>query len=150
MSKKYHPDKNKEDTSDKFQRLKKAYEVLGDGDKRLMYDVFGQEDFSSDDRMLDMLAMKFKNKTEQETQFRAYKAGRRSLKIFGEAGPYYLTWLLLTIFRVDRDYSGNILLGLILVVFFFEAQVRLNYGSASFELLIKLMYAYFPESFTVG
>lgn len=67
MSKKYHPDKNKEDTSEKFQRLKKAYEVLGDGDKRLMYDVFGQEDFSSDDRMLDMLAMKFKNKTEQET-----------------------------------------------------------------------------------
>ena len=32
----------------------------------------------------------------------------------------------------------------------FEMSIRLNYGSNSFEFLIKLMYAYFPESFTVG
>ena len=97
-----------------------------------------------------MLAMKFKNKTEAAAQFDQYKMGRKSLKIFGEAGPYYLTWLLLTIYRVDRDYSGNILIGLIFLVFGFEVQVRLNYGSQSFEVLMRLLYQYFPSEYTVG
>jgi DnaJ-class molecular chaperone len=30
MSRKYHPDKNQEDTTDKFMKIKMAYEVLID------------------------------------------------------------------------------------------------------------------------
>ena len=51
LSRKYHPDKNEEDTTDKFMKLKLAFEILNDNDKRVMYDVYGQEDFSADDRM---------------------------------------------------------------------------------------------------
>jgi len=32
----------------------------------------------------------------------------------------------------------------------FEVQVRLYYGSNSYEFLINLMYSYFPAEFTVG
>ena len=39
---------------------------------------------------------------------------------------------------------------LCILVAVFEVQVRLNYGSNSFEFLIRLMYMYFPADFTVG
>ena len=83
-------------------------------------------------------------------QLNAYKQGQISLKVFGEVGPYYITWILLTVFRIDRDYSGNVLMVLCILVAVFEVQVRLNYGSNSFEFLIRLMYMYFPSEFTVG
>lgn len=41
LSRKYHPDKNQEDTTDKFMKLKFAYEILNDPEKRVMYDVYG-------------------------------------------------------------------------------------------------------------
>ncbi|KAK3101617.1 hypothetical protein FSP39_004899 [Pinctada imbricata] len=42
---KYHPDKNKEkDAEKKFMEIAKAYEVLGDPDKRKRYDQFGDEE----------------------------------------------------------------------------------------------------------
>jgi hypothetical protein len=100
--------------------------------------------------MLDAIAMKFKNKTEADQQLNAYKSGQKSLKVFGEVGPYYVTWLLLTMFRIDREYSGNVLMVMCLLVAVFEVQVRLNYGSGTFEFLIRLMYNYFPAEFTVG
>ena len=53
LSVKYHPDKNAEDTTEKFMRLKDAYEVLSDEYKRVTYDLHGQEDFSADDKMYD-------------------------------------------------------------------------------------------------
>ena len=59
LSRKYHPDKNAEDTTAKFQKLKEAYDILSDKDKRVAYDLYGKTDFSQDDRMLDTIAMKF-------------------------------------------------------------------------------------------
>ncbi|KAI8930385.1 hypothetical protein BC831DRAFT_440338 [Entophlyctis helioformis] len=45
QSKKYHPDKNpgNKQAEDKFVRLAEAYEVLGDEEKRRVYDQFGEE-----------------------------------------------------------------------------------------------------------
>lgn len=45
LSKKFHPDINKEaDASEKFQEVKEAYEVLSDDQKRAQYDQFGHQD----------------------------------------------------------------------------------------------------------
>lgn len=45
LSKKYHPDINKEpDAADKFKEIKEAYEVLSDDQKRAHYDQFGHTD----------------------------------------------------------------------------------------------------------
>ncbi|WP_347319205.1 molecular chaperone DnaJ [Rossellomorea sp. RS05] len=45
LSKKYHPDINKEaDAADKFKEVKEAYEVLSDDQKRAQYDRFGHTD----------------------------------------------------------------------------------------------------------
>lgn len=45
LSKKYHPDINKEpDANDKFKEIKEAYEVLSDDSKRSHYDQFGHTD----------------------------------------------------------------------------------------------------------
>ncbi|WP_299821954.1 J domain-containing protein [uncultured Pontibacter sp.] len=43
LAKKYHPDKNKDDTTaeNKFKDISEAYEVLGDKDKRSQYDQLG-------------------------------------------------------------------------------------------------------------
>ena len=42
LSRKYHPDKNtEEDTTDKFMKIKQAYEILSDPENRIMYDVYG-------------------------------------------------------------------------------------------------------------
>src|SRR5690606_18566405 len=44
LSKKYHPDINKEQGSDeKFKEITEAYEVLSDDQKRAQYDQFGHE-----------------------------------------------------------------------------------------------------------
>jgi hypothetical protein len=32
----------------------------------------------------------------------------------------------------------------------FEIQVRLYYGSGQWDFLLKIMYSYFPQNFTVG
>ncbi|MFC4711944.1 molecular chaperone DnaJ [Planococcus dechangensis] len=45
LSKKFHPDINKEaNASEKFQEVKEAYEVLSDDQKRAQYDQFGHQD----------------------------------------------------------------------------------------------------------
>ncbi|KNC84636.1 hypothetical protein SARC_03166 [Sphaeroforma arctica JP610] len=44
LARQYHPDKNTEtDTSDMFQAIAEAYEVLSDPDKRSTYDQYGKE-----------------------------------------------------------------------------------------------------------
>ena len=53
--------------------------------------------------------MKFKNKTEADMQLGAYKSGQKNLKVFGEVIPYYITWLLLTIFRIDVSVLASFL-----------------------------------------
>jgi len=45
------------------------------------------------------------------------KAG---MKVFSDVVPYYLTWLLLTMYRVDRGTSYNILIGFNIVACIFE------------------------------
>lgn len=45
MARQYHPDVNKAaDAEDKFKEVKEAYDVLGDGQKRAMYDQYGHVD----------------------------------------------------------------------------------------------------------
>ena len=94
--------------------------------------------------------MSFKNKTDLDAQFKTYKNGKSTMKTLTDVGPYYITWLLLTYFRIERDNSFNILAGLIIAVTIFEIQVRFNYGSSNFEFFIHLMYSWFPASLTVG
>ena len=88
-------------------KIKQAFEILSEDEKRVLYDVYGQTDFSNDDKMRDMIEVKFKDPKEREDQFRAYKTGQSSLKVFGEVTPYYLAWLLLTMYRVDvsKEFS---------------------------------------------
>ena len=45
LSLKYHPDKNKDNNSDKFILIKEAYDILIDGDKRNIYDFQRNVDF---------------------------------------------------------------------------------------------------------
>ncbi len=73
LARKFHPDKNNGDTT-KFMKLKFAYEILKDEEKKVIYDVYGQTDFSQDDRMLQMIEMTFKKKEEREAQWKAYKS----------------------------------------------------------------------------
>lgn len=48
LSKKYHPDLNKEvDSSRKFKEIQEAYDVIGDASKRNQYDQYGHTDFNS-------------------------------------------------------------------------------------------------------
>lgn len=48
LSKKYHPDLNKEDNaSDKFKEVQEAYDTLSDSNKRSTYDQFGHTDPNS-------------------------------------------------------------------------------------------------------
>ena len=100
--------------------------------------------------MKQMVEMKFKNKTEQEMQFNTYKKSQRGMKVFGDVGPYYLTWGLLSIYRIDRGLSYNILLILIAIIFAFEVQVRLKYGTGQYEYFFSLLNYYFPKNFTIG
>lgn len=81
--------------------IKTAFEILGDAEKRVAYDIYGQVDFSQDDKMRSMIEQKFKNQTERDSQYKAYKTGQKNMKVFGEVAPYYVTWLLLTMYRVD-------------------------------------------------
>jgi curved DNA-binding protein CbpA len=148
LSRKLHPDKNPdEDTTDQFMKVKTAYEILNDPEKRVLYDVYGTIDFSNDDKMWQMIQQRFKNQTEQKAQFKAYKSQRSQTKVFGEVMPYYITWFLLTLYRVDRTGSTfNILVLSIGLVCFFEIQVRNNHGTGQFETFIKFMYKWFPAN----
>jgi curved DNA-binding protein CbpA len=131
--------------------LKTAYEILGDPERRILYDVYGQTDFSQDDRMKSMIEQRFKNSTEREQQYESYKKGQSGMKVFGEVMPYYITWLLLTIYRVERSTTCYyVMIAINALVCYFEIQVRLRYGTGEYDLLFKLMYDYFPKYLTIG
>lgn len=89
-------------------KLKFAYEILNDQEKRIMYDVYGQIDFSQEDRMKQMIDMTFKTKKEREEQLKAFKSAQSNFKVFGQVGPYYLTWLLLTFYRIEVSIFYNL------------------------------------------
>ena len=62
----YHPDKNDEDTTEAFQAIQKAYEILKDAAKRKHYDETGEHEQSQKQnkdtealRMLGMIFMQF-------------------------------------------------------------------------------------------
>jgi preprotein translocase subunit Sec63 len=56
LAKKWHPDKNTEtDTTEIYMKIKQAYEIIMDESKRVAYDVYGQTDFTMDDRMKSMV-----------------------------------------------------------------------------------------------
>lgn len=90
-------------------KLKTAFEILNDQPRRVLYDVYGQTDFSMDDRMRQMIEQKFKDKKQQEVQLNAYKAAQSNMKVFADVGPYYLTWILLTYFRVDVSITVHLI-----------------------------------------
>jgi len=39
---------------------------------------------------------------------------------------------------------------MVIAVCAFEIQVRLKYGTGSYDFLFKLMYFYYPKNFTIG
>ena len=55
--------------------IKTAFEILSDPERRVAYDIYGQVDFSQDDKMKGMIEQKFKNQTERDSQYKAYKMG---------------------------------------------------------------------------
>ncbi|MEQ9501210.1 MAG: molecular chaperone DnaJ [Deltaproteobacteria bacterium] len=65
LARKYHPDKNQGDTAAeaRFKEIGSAYEVLGDADKRKLYDEFGDD------------AEKLGFDAEKAQAYRAYSAG---------------------------------------------------------------------------
>jgi len=76
LAKKYHPDVNPNDKNaeEKFKELNKVFEVLGDKQKRALYDEFGQE------------AEAFGFDEKKAGAYRAYKKGAASG--FGGAGGF--------------------------------------------------------------
>jgi hypothetical protein len=150
LSRKYHPDKNQDSTPEKFMNIKSAFELLSSPERRQFYDIYGQTDFQYDDQIKMAYDMKFKNATEREFHWNQYLTMRTNMKVFAEVFPYYFTWMLLTLFRVDRERGINMLLVVIGGVAFFEVQARLKYGEQSFESFISNLYTFFPAYFTVG
>jgi curved DNA-binding protein CbpA len=140
LSRKYHPDKMQgNNTSERFIQIKNAYEILNDPEKRLAYDVYGKVDFSQDDRMKQMVEQRFKNKSEQDAQYETYKKAQNSAIVFQEVGPYYLTWTMLSIYRVDRGSTSYLLLFLIGLAVVFEVNVRQKYGTGQFEYFFSII-----------
>ena len=122
LSKKYHPDKNPdEDTTDKFMKIKTAYETLNDPEKRLSYDIYGQVEFQQDDNMKNAFEVKYKNATERETQWNNYKMAKKTMKVVSEVVPYYFTWFVLSVYRIDVS-----------TVYFYILNYRENQAPMSF------------------
>ena len=134
-------------------KLKTTFEILNNDDKRVAYDLYGTIDFSYEEQMKQALEIRFKHdKNEQEKQFKAFKVAKDTMRVFGEVVPYYFTWLLLTIFRIDRQNSFNILVFLIILIAVFEIAVRIKYGQpeSNFDIMIRLLYNCYPRNFTIG
>lgn len=72
------------------------------------------------------------------------------MKVFGEVAPYYFTWMLLAMYRIDRIASYNYLIIIIVLVAGFEMQVRSKFGTGNYAFLFNMLYSYFPDSFTIG
>lgn len=70
--------------------------------------------------MMNAYEVKFRNVTEREMEWDKFVKMRSNMKVISEVAPYYFTWLLLTLFRVDRGISLNVLLGLIFTTTIFE------------------------------
>lgn len=150
LSRKYHPDKNKDSSPEQFMMIKTAFETLNDPEKRKMYDVYGQVDFQQDDTMKNAFEVKFKNVTERQKHWEQYKLVRGNMRVFSDVVPYYLTWALLSIYRVDRASSYNILIGLTAVICYFEVQARRSYGTGTYDAFFGILYSYYPSNFTIG
>ena len=101
-------------------KLKSAFELLNDPNRRKLYDVYGQTDFQYDDQMRNAYEAKYKNETERKVHWDKFVSMKESMKVFAEVIPYYFTWLSLTLFRVDRQSSLNVLLGIIFLTAIFE------------------------------
>ena len=77
LSVKYHPDKNKgnKEAQEKFQLINNAYEVLGNPDKRVLYDAGGQKMVTQNEQNANQMdpLLRFLGVAEasEETQRRA-------------------------------------------------------------------------------
>ena len=62
LSKLYHPDKNpSEDAATQFIKVKLAYDILGDNQKKLAYDLFYQTDFTNEEKTLQYVRDHYKD-----------------------------------------------------------------------------------------
>mmetsp|Transcript_17281 Transcript_17281/g.16489 ORF Transcript_17281/g.16489 Transcript_17281/m.16489 type:complete len:159 (+) Transcript_17281:198-674(+) len=139
LSKLYHPDKNSsEEAAVMFLKVVQANEILGQAEKKMMYDLYFQTDFTQEEKFLDALKMQFDNETEREQQFRAYKQNIQSLNSLVDVAPFYFTWLLLSfVFLKDDRKKTKICLFLSCVVFGYgEMHIRTNYGDPEYMGLI--------------
>ena len=71
----------------------------------MAYDVFQQTDFTQDERILEQLKLQFKNETMRAEQYRLYQMSMKTVSIFFDILPFYLTWFILIIVFLREDVS---------------------------------------------
>lgn len=86
LSRKYHPDNAGEETIEQFEKIQEAYAILGNEEKRALYDRQPRSDAGEKDRHPRKQDMKAERQPEQYSDLSAFFKGRyqdRFDKFFG-------------------------------------------------------------------
>eukprot|EP00347_Sterkiella_histriomuscorum_P006408 403352880 len=153
LSRHLHPDKNPDpNAAEMFRQLTLANEILQSSEKRIAYDIFGQTDFSQEERILNQLQSQFKDEKMRTEQFRLYQTGVRTIAIFLDVFPFYFTWLILTIvfLKDDRRKAKILLMVWCISQGAAETFTRLHYGDPDYVWLFTPILEVFPQHFTVS
>ncbi len=128
----------------------------------MAYDVFQQTDFTQDERILEQLKLQFKNETMRAEQYRLYQMSMKTVSIFFDILPFYLTWFILIIVFLREDVSIFdylkvqqrrkakliITLGCVCLAAL-EGYTQINYGDPDYMDGFERFKQLFPENFTM-
>ncbi len=119
----FHPDRNPGDKAaeDKFKEAAEAYEILSDGDKKVKYDRFGHQAFSSgmgggnrsSATNMDDIFSQFGNIFEDEGGFGSFFGGARSRgggssRVRGQRGSNLRIKMKLTFEEIAKGITKNV------------------------------------------